>query len=415
MRNGDVVHYFSIGPALLSSFFYLIVYIFRHILELIGINFSGSYLDFLPYLLSYNLASAFYGMIGLILSYKIAIKFFSKNASFWATLGIWLGSSAINYFYFEASFSHTFTLFSVSLFFYYWLNTLNKRTSYQWFFLGLLGGLMMLTRWQEAVFLLIPFVELVCIFFSRIKLNFFGKIQKGLFFIIGAILAFSPQIIVWKIVSGTWLTIPQGKDFLDLLHPHFLLVLFSSKHGLFTWTPIILVSILGIYFLYQKEKRLALALIFGFVLILCTNSFIVDWAGGDFCFGQRRFIDCSVIFILGLAGLYDYLSKKGLEKVYKIFTLLIIIWNILLLVQYRAHIINPDTGYIVWLTMIKNQFTVAPFAIIKLLGQSTFLKELYVGLIGINVLKLLAALGILVSYIITVYLIAYIFKKEKKV
>jgi hypothetical protein len=401
IKDGIVMHYFSIGPAILALPFYFLVWTIVKLFAYFGIILSINHLDFLPYLLSYNLASAFYGFLGLILAYKIAIKYFTRNAAFWAVLTVWSGTSAINYFYFEASFSHTFTLFTVSLFIYYWWQTNNDRKNYHWLILGLIGGLMALTRWQESLYMLIPITELIIS-----KKNILNTTKKILILIIGFILAFIPQLIVWKVVYGKFFTIPQGNGFLHYFNPQIIEVIFSSKHGLFIWTPVIFLAIIGLYFLYKKDKCLTTYLVIGLLFQIYINAIAEDWWGG-FAFGARRLIDCSVIFILGLSALYNYFEMSKLRLIYKITAILFIIWNILLLIQYRTHLIPGDDYINIWL-MVKNQFVLAPIGFVKLLGQSTFLQQLYIGISQHNYLNLLSTLGILFSYLACVYLIIII-------
>lgn len=407
MRNGGVIHFFSVGPALLALPFYSLVWLAVQFLGIFGFHISGSHLDFLAYLISFNLASAFYGFLGLILSYKLSSKFFSKNASFWAVLCLWLGGSTINYMYFEASASHAFTLFGVALFIYYWWGTYGKRSTKQWIILGLLGGLMSLTRWQESLFLILPLVEWLWQLTNSKKI--WLNIKNGLFFALAMILAFSPQMIVWKILYGEFLAIPHGMGFLVLNNPHILEVLFSSRHGLLSWTPVVILALIGLYFLYKKQKNLAIYLLIGFLLQLYINSAAQDWWGA-FAFGQRRFVDSVIIFILGLAALYDWLESHGRAALYKIITAVIIVWNLLFLIQYRAHLID-GFDYISWGQMLKNQFTLAPVNFVKLLGQSTFLVKLQSWLISKNWADLLSSLGILLSYLLVIYILIIIIRK----
>lgn len=407
VRNGDVIHFFSVGPALLALPFYLIVWLTVQFISVFGFHINGNHLNFLPYLLSFNLAAAFYGFLGLILSYKLASKFFSKMASFWAVLGLWLGASTINYMYFEGSSSHAFTLFAVALFIYYWWCTYGKRNTVQWLILGLLGGLMSLTRWQEALFLALPLIEWLCQLFKDKKV--WSNIKNGLVFALAVVLAFSPQMIVWEILYGKLITIPHGMGFLELNSPHFYEVLFSSRHGLLSWTPVVILALIGLYFLYKKQKNLAIYLLIGFLLQLYINSAAQDWWGA-FAFGQRRFVDCVIIFTLGLAAFYNWLELHGKILLIKILSAFFVIWNLLFLIQYRAHLID-GFNYINWGEMIQNQYSLAPCNFVKLLGQSTFLIKLQSGLIDRNWADLFSSLGILLSYLLVIYVIVIIIRR----
>lgn len=230
--------------------------------------------------------------------------------------------------------------------------------------------------------------------------------------IFGVIVAFFPQMIVWKIVYGKWLTIPQGGGFMHLSSPHLFDVLFSTKCGLFTWTPIIFLAFLGLYFLYKKEKTLTKYLIVGLLLQLYINGAAEDWWGG-FSFGQRRLVDCSIIFVLGLSGIYSFFEAKGQQLIYKIISIAFIIWNILFLVQYRTHLIS-GSDYVGFLTVIKNQVLHAPSGLMKLLGQSTFLQKMYYGIFQKNISDLFSAVGVFICYVICIVLVCLIIKIIQK-
>ena len=86
-----------------------------------------------------------------------------------------------------------------------------------------------------------------------------------------------------------------------------------SWHGLFSWTPIILFAIIGLYFFYKNyDKEIALYMLLGFILQLYLLSTWYMWWGGA-AFGQRKFLNCSLIFIVGLAALIQWLRDKNIS------------------------------------------------------------------------------------------------------
>ena len=54
----------------------------------------------------------------------------------------------------------------------------------------------------------------------------------------GGLLAFLPQLFVWKAVFGRWVVArPHGAGYVGLASPHLVDVLVSANHGLLSWTP----------------------------------------------------------------------------------------------------------------------------------------------------------------------------------
>ena len=121
-----------------------------------------------------------------------------------------------------------------------------------------------------------------------------------------AIVAFSPQMIAWKIGFGRFVLIPQGRGFLDFGSPNWLNTLVSADHGFFNWTPLMLLGFVGLWFGLRRDFTLygsALLVFFGTVWV---NGSVPahDWAAGD-AFGARRYSLVVPLMALGLARLLE--------------------------------------------------------------------------------------------------------------
>ena len=70
--------------------------------------------------------------------------------------------------------------------------------------------------------------------------------------VIGFLVGFLPQIILWKYFYNTfWLSPYFGTGF-NLLKPQVIYVLFNTQNGLFTITPIVGISFLGLFLLKRR-------------------------------------------------------------------------------------------------------------------------------------------------------------------
>jgi tetratricopeptide (TPR) repeat protein len=148
-------------------------------------------------------------------------------------------------------------------------------------------------------------------------------------------------MLVWQSLYGRLFTIPQGGGFLLWTRPRILKILFSGFNGLFSWTPITLIGIVGLgFWMRNREKRkTAIILLVLFSLQLYLNSVVYDWHG-SWGFGMRRFLDCLPIFILGIATLLDYITNQKVKLLYPALALgLLVLWNYLFLVQYYLHLV----------------------------------------------------------------------------
>jgi hypothetical protein len=237
----------------------------------------------------------------------------------------------------------------VSFFIYSWFSPKTDLKSY--LISGLLAGFMVMVRWQNAIFLSIIVWDLI----KELKNKDIQKtILNYIVLSLAIIISFFPQMLFWKITHGSFLTMPQGSGFLTWLNPHIFGVLFSNNNSLFYFTPLILPATIGLYFLYKKDKKLTLYFIITFLLQIYLNSVVLDWNSGQ-TFGSRRFINCTIIFILGFAALIEFLSKKISMKWIYLTTLLFILWNFNLLALYLFRFIElgKPTPFI---SLIKNTF-----------------------------------------------------------
>src|SRR5262249_48214810 len=143
------------------------------------------------------------------------------------------------YLYFEPAYAHVLGASLVALFI--WSYTAYRAQMHWSLLLRTAGiaGLMLLTRWQNAVFFSIPVVDVVT---SLMKISSRGQkqITRGVIhscsFISIVVLLFMLQMLAWKQLYGRWLTVPMGTDSMHWFAPALFEVLFSARNGLFAWT-----------------------------------------------------------------------------------------------------------------------------------------------------------------------------------
>jgi hypothetical protein len=97
--------------------------------------------------------------------------------------------------------------------------------------------------------------------------------------------------------------VPQGRNFMVWLAPRGSEVLFSTRNGWFSWTPVQAVGIVGLLLSLRRTPRLSGVLLFGVLLQVWTNGAVWDWWGGA-SFGGRRFDSCLVAVAYGLGFLF---------------------------------------------------------------------------------------------------------------
>jgi hypothetical protein len=324
-------------------------------------------------------ATVLYGFVGLCLSFGIARRFVEERWAFWATVGIWFGTSVPVYFYLLPAWSHAHSVFANSLFLWYWLRTRGTRTSGQWLILGLLTGLIM-DVYQVNVVLALAVLPEALSAYAEVwsshagKSELFGKaFRLHALYALGALLGFLPTLITRQIVFGSPFAVgPYTPRMWHWTSPVLALVLFSKDHGLFVFTPLVILAMAGLFYTLRLDRPL------GTICLLITVVFYFliacfPWWYGAVGFGNRFFVSLTPIFVLGLASLFAWAAKlwpdaraASLRLIPA--TFLFVIWNLGLVYQWQTHLL-PRYGPVYWPELVFNQFRVVPVRALHDLGE----------------------------------------------
>ena len=327
--TGRVRNLMPVGPALVWAPALLVVSAAVWVAGLFG---AGYPLD--GYGRLFQAAAGFSGIaaatLGAWLSYRATARLFSARAAMWGTLTVWLSSSAVYYSVVSPTYSHAVSMLAVSAFWLAWITTLESRSAMRYFALGVLGGIAALMRWQDAIILVIPAVEAVW----RIRTHGVSRSAAWLACCAtGAAAGFIPQMIVWTLLYGAPLALPQGSGFMKWADPALWSVLLSDNHGLFTWTPVAAVALAGLLPLWRRQRLVGAAALLFFAVSWYVNAAVADWWAGE-AFGARRFVSCFPVFVLGFAALLDRPAVSA--PVAAAIAAVFILHTFLLLVQYQA-------------------------------------------------------------------------------
>jgi hypothetical protein len=160
------------------------------------------------------------------------------------------------------------------------------------------------------------------------------------------ILGALPQMLVWRALYGVFLlpAPPHGVDFLRLDHPFVLETLFSSRHGLLSWTPVFWLGYLGFLPLARRHLGIALPLAVPLLLMTYVNMCSGDWwAGGSF--SNRRFDSLLPIVAFGFAAALEALRALVARRpalVLAAAAAVFVAWNVLLADEVRTGVAPRD-------------------------------------------------------------------------
>lgn len=355
----ELFYVFAIGPPILWSPAFLATHGVVIGLRGVGVDVAADGFSY-PEEAAVAMTGIIYSVVGLALTYKLLTRFFGRGAALSASFVAFFASSTIYYVVFEPAMSHPVELFSVALFLWSLLGR-DKSRSRDWLWAGLAAGLMSIVRWQNAVFLLLLPFELVRMTRRQSSETVYARLAKRGSLILSGLLPIALlQMLFWKSTLGSFITVPQGSGFMTWGQPHIWSVLFSTRHGLFSWTPIALIAVAGLALL--KDRRLAGALATIFVLDVYVSSVAADWWGGT-AFGMRRLIGLVPIFALGLAAIADQLRSSRVRKAAAGVAAALVIWNFAFVLQFRARLV-PQNEALTFRQMVTDKFLL-PVALLR--------------------------------------------------
>ncbi|MDO8660480.1 MAG: glycosyltransferase family 39 protein, partial [Candidatus Woesearchaeota archaeon] len=335
--TGKIANEVAIGAALFWAPFFLLAHVIVLILNALGAHITVTGWSGLEQIFT-MFGSILYSTLGLYLVYKFSNKWYSRTISLIATLAVLFGFATIHYVMVEPSYAHGLTILTVSLFITFFYNHRRENSLKKWIVLGALTGIMMLSRWQEGFFTLIP---LVYFLYDLVKGNEkrWLLIAKGFAYVFVALIVFSPQLYVWGVVYGVSYKLPEGVPLIfDFAHPLLGEFLFSFQHSLLISTPIILISLFGIWFFRRKEPAFAMAVLLALLLNIYVNSSLIELGGN--AFGARRMIDCIILFAVFLAALLDRLQHTNWFLPVLCVLAILVVYNLLYMLEYGLNLIN---------------------------------------------------------------------------
>ena len=248
-----------------------------------------------PYLHGAALGGLLIGWLGLLVLDRLLRRWFSPGTAFAAAVGTVMGSFLFWYMGYQPIYTQAPSFLLATLFIARWIR--GPKTTRDFAILGLILGAAACVRWQNALLGFLPLWTLCGMALERL----WPAVRK-----VGALagsflVAFTPQLLAWKILFDRfYLGVPLGEDYMRWSQPFLEEVLFSSRHGLFSWSPVLLLASIGFLFFLRREPRVGIPLAILLAGLTYVNGSVADWwAGGSF--GARRFDSAIPIFALGLA------------------------------------------------------------------------------------------------------------------
>ncbi len=246
-------------------------------------------------------AAVVYLILGLWLLKKFLDRYFRPGVVYLVLLLLYAGTHLFYYSLIDGMMSHVYSFFLVSL---YLVSLVRFRDTghYRWFLL-LSAALALITLIRPVNLLLVLLLPAwnargFAAFWQNLRLlakpRFLLALAGCLF------LAFLPQMIYWRYLSGRWIHFSYGNEgFTHWRQPRIAEVLFSPLNGLIPVTPLMLVIVAAILWMLFRKKTNAwmMAAVFVSVTYIC-GAWSMWYFGCSY--GQRSFIEYLPLFAIPL-------------------------------------------------------------------------------------------------------------------
>ncbi len=347
-----------VGCALMWAPFFLAADALVHLANLAGARIPADGFS-RPYILSVCYASALYGLLGLVLCYRLARRYTTHHASTLASVVVWLASPLVFYMFIQMPFAHSTGFFLTSLFITIWNGlrsplpqTAGRQRLARWVALGVVGGLMTMTREQLGLFLLLPVADGLTTYLqaARVRQGQVVRALLGRHVVFGVVFlaSLTPQFAVYQVLNGAPRPAGEVSGRINWCSPHLIDTLVDYNpapsawchtegdftadfppfsRGAFVWSPVLLIGLGGLGLLARRDMRLAVLL----ALVFAAQCYINGAYGTTWhlrgAFGFRRLIECTPIFVLGLACLLDWIALRVGWRALWIIAAALIAWN----------------------------------------------------------------------------------------
>jgi hypothetical protein len=289
-----------------------------------------------PYQFAIAFGAIIYFIMALFLLRKILLKYFNDSVTALTLLLMVLASNIIQYISIDGAMSHSYIFPMYVLVLYFTMKWHEKPSIFWASLIGVIVGLASISRPTEAVMLFIPLLwgtqsrESSAEKWKLVRQN---KIHL-LFLAVFGFLAVLPQLIYWKLATGSFIFDVGSKW--EFLSPHFR-VLFGWENGWFIYTPVTVFFLLGMLFMGNYPFRYS-------VIVFCLlNIYIIiawhDWQYGA-TYSCRALTQSYPVFALPFAAFIDRIKTRKWRYLFFLFGLYSIVVNLFQIWQYNKTILH---------------------------------------------------------------------------
>ena len=333
--TGHVSNMQTVGPALLWSPFYLMAHAYVRMGNALGFaSWPGDGVS-VPYRRAPALGTITAVVLALFLLRRAMARQFTPGLALLAVAAAVLSSPIVYYTLVVPGMAHGLAFALAAALVFAVVRVGDSSSARGWLLVGALLGLLVLVRTQAAVMVLFVLPTAIVAWRTRRVGSRILALSACL-----ALVLVTPQLLAWKAVFGAYFTVPQGPGYLNWSSPHLGDVLFSANHGLFAWSPALVLGLIGLVLHLRRDPRLAAGALLAFAALAWTNGSVADWdwEGGD-AFGARRFDVAVPLFAVGLAAFAQRARALAARRPWVLPAAVLVplvLWNLGFVAVFRA-------------------------------------------------------------------------------
>lgn len=327
---GHPINKYYCGTALLQMPFFLIA----HAITLVSGGDADGYSYW--YRVFVSIAAIFYLIAGLIYCDKLLELSGIENSNrFIALISVAFGTNLFYYSIVEPGMSHIFSFAGVAMFLFYSHKYL-KDYNYKYLILASIAfGIILLIRPINGLIVFaLPFIAGSFIVLKKLITSLIRKPAMLVPIVLIPLLIFSIQVVYYLFATGDYWVYSYGNEKFNFASPHIFDILFSFRKGLFLYTPVYLISFVGLLYYWKDCRFKAVSFLLFFILLTYMLSSWWNWYYGG-SFSSRVYVEYLPLFIIILGYALHKIKRPVLKPVFVGVLALLIILCQYQIYQYR--------------------------------------------------------------------------------
>ena len=259
-----------------------------------------------------GLAAVAYLLVGLAVLRQLLRRQFSDGIVLATLICITWGTNLFHYAVFDGTFSHVYAFCLIAVWLWLVQRWWEQPTLWCSLAVGAVAALNILVRHTNAIFMVVlPLYGIVDGQSLRTRaVELRDRWRELAVAALAGGLVLAPQLALYKWITGTWFVnayVTHSMSF-SFGAPHLVDVLLSPQKGLFFWSPILLLSVAGVFVATGPAQALALPAIVAFALQTWLIASWPEWQFGA-SFGHRGFTDGFALAAPFIASFFAWAAR----------------------------------------------------------------------------------------------------------